>query len=171
MLWTDCKLELFVNGAPLYKPIIQFLNWLARFQLYKVNLSCLETRPNGLKAGWINGLEAGSIFYKQPKWHESCTSLPNKQPVAWRVWKLAKLLTKHALTSMIVLQARQSNNSIDQILTEAIHDDVSWVSLVRLTSKAKTNTKNNGLAWLPGRVLQLLSFIATRRLLTMHKRC
>ena len=62
---------------------------------------------------------------------------------------------------MVVLQARQSNDSIDQILTEAIRDGVSWVSLVRLTNKAKTNMKNNGLAWLPGCVLQVLSFIAT----------
>ena len=35
-MWqTDCKLDQFVNGPPVYKPVIQFLNWLARFQLYK----------------------------------------------------------------------------------------------------------------------------------------
>ena len=33
------------------KPVIQFLNWLAHFQLYKAKWSRLETRPNGLKAG------------------------------------------------------------------------------------------------------------------------
>ena len=32
MLRTDCKLDQFVNGPPVYKPVIQFFNWLARFQ-------------------------------------------------------------------------------------------------------------------------------------------
>ena len=35
MLQTDCKLDQFVNGPPVYKPVIEYLNWLARFQLYK----------------------------------------------------------------------------------------------------------------------------------------
>ena len=35
MLWTDCKLDQSVNGPPVYKPAIQFLKWLAHFQLYK----------------------------------------------------------------------------------------------------------------------------------------
>ena len=51
MLRTDLKLDQFVNGPPVYEPVIQFLNWLARFQLYTVKWSHLETRTNGLKAG------------------------------------------------------------------------------------------------------------------------
>ena len=51
MLRTDCKLDQFVNGPPVYKPVIQFLNGLACFQLYIAKWSRLETRPNGLKAG------------------------------------------------------------------------------------------------------------------------
>ena len=35
MLGTDYKLYQFVNRPPVYKPVIQFLNWLACFQLYK----------------------------------------------------------------------------------------------------------------------------------------
>ena len=44
MLWTDFKLDQFVNRPLVYTPVIQFLNWLARFQLYKVKWSSLETR-------------------------------------------------------------------------------------------------------------------------------
>jgi len=44
---------MFVNGPPVYKLIIQFLNWLASFQLYKVKWCCLKTGRNGLKAGWM----------------------------------------------------------------------------------------------------------------------
>ena len=36
MLQTNYKLDQFVNGPVVYKPVIQFLNWLARFQSYKV---------------------------------------------------------------------------------------------------------------------------------------
>ena len=51
-MWrTDCKLDQFVNRPLVYIPVIQFLNWLARFQLYKVKWSHLENRQNGLKAG------------------------------------------------------------------------------------------------------------------------
>ena len=38
MLRTDCKLDQFVNGPPVYKPVFHFLHWLARFQLYKATL-------------------------------------------------------------------------------------------------------------------------------------
>ena len=41
MLRTDCKLDQFVNGSPVYKPVNRFLNWLARFQLYKAKWSRL----------------------------------------------------------------------------------------------------------------------------------
>ena len=41
MLRTDCKLDQFVNGPPVYKPVNRFLNWLARFQLYKAKWSRL----------------------------------------------------------------------------------------------------------------------------------
>ena len=51
MLQTKCKLDLFANGPLVYKLIIQFLKWLACFQLYKANWSHLETRLNGFKAG------------------------------------------------------------------------------------------------------------------------
>ena len=51
MLQINCKLDQFVNGPPVCKLVIQFLNWLARFQLNKVKWYCSETRPNGLKAG------------------------------------------------------------------------------------------------------------------------
>ena len=97
----------------------QFLNRLACFQLYKVKWSRLETRPKGLKAGrtawklagWytssLNGMKAVQACQTNgpwPGWHESCTSLPNKWPVAWMAWKLAKLFLEH--TSNIVSQAR-----------------------------------------------------------------
>ena len=67
MLRNNYKLDQFVSGPFVYKLVIQFLNWLACFQLYKVKLSRLETRPNGLKDG---------------QRHENCTSWLNKQPVS-----------------------------------------------------------------------------------------
>ena len=52
MLRTDCELDQFVNGPPVYKPVGQFSNWLARFRSYKVKWSRLnKTRPDGLKPG------------------------------------------------------------------------------------------------------------------------
>ena len=41
MLQTDCKLDQFVNGPPVYKPVNRLINWLARFQLYKAKWSRL----------------------------------------------------------------------------------------------------------------------------------
>ena len=41
MLQTDCKLDQFVNGPPVCKPVNRFLNWLACFQLYKAKWSRL----------------------------------------------------------------------------------------------------------------------------------
>ena len=41
MLRTDCKLDQFVNGPLVYKLVNRFLNWLARFQLYKAKWSRL----------------------------------------------------------------------------------------------------------------------------------
>ena len=41
MLRTDCQLDQFVNGQIVYKSVIHFLNWLARFQLYKAKRSHL----------------------------------------------------------------------------------------------------------------------------------
>ena len=86
MLWTDCKLDQFVNRPlqtwPVCKwatTVLQFFNWLAHFQSYKVisfrnQIKQFETWPNGLEG------------YKQPKRHES-TSLPNKQQsVAQTTW-------------------------------------------------------------------------------------
>jgi len=31
MLQTNCKLDQFVNGPPVYTLVVQFLNWLACF--------------------------------------------------------------------------------------------------------------------------------------------
>ena len=66
------------NG--LYKPVTQFLKWLARFQLYKAKCSrletrldqawarmawsCLETRLNDSKQwlrSWLSGLQAAQM--------------------------------------------------------------------------------------------------------------
>ena len=69
---TDCKLDRFVNGPLIYKPVIHFLNTTVKW-------SCLETRLNF--ESWPNGLEVQQKVYKQPKLHESCINLLNKQPV------------------------------------------------------------------------------------------
>ena len=81
--WPVCKWPL------VYKPVVQFLNWLARFQLYKAKWSWAEHFES-----WPNGLEAGWMVYKQPEHHESCTSLPNKHPLARTAGRLAKWFTE-----------------------------------------------------------------------------
>ena len=66
MLRTDCKLNQFVNGPPVYKPVslvgplsiihsevVPFRNQAERFE------------------SWPNGLEAGRMVYKQPERHEA----------------------------------------------------------------------------------------------------
>ena len=58
MLQTEYKPNRFVNRPPIYEPIIQLLNWFARFWLYKVKWSCSETSLNGLKAGWKASMQA-----------------------------------------------------------------------------------------------------------------
>ena len=62
MLWANCKLNQLKNGPPVYKPVIQFVNWLAHFQLYETKWSHLKTRLNILKTG----LKAGEWFTSSP---------------------------------------------------------------------------------------------------------
>lgn len=58
LLRTDCKLDQFVNGPRVYKPVIQFLNLVARFQFYKTTLAVpfrnqaerFENRSSDLRA-------------------------------------------------------------------------------------------------------------------------
>ena len=81
--WPVCKQATAVT---------HFLNWLACFQLYK------QSGPV-YKAGrtvWKLAERLGSWLkvYKQPERDESCTNLPNKQPVAQTAWQLAKWFTE-----------------------------------------------------------------------------
>ena len=63
MLRIDCKLDQFVSGSPVYKSVVQFLNWLARFQLYKTKWSRLDTGFERFES-WPNGLKAGRMAWK-----------------------------------------------------------------------------------------------------------
>ena len=56
MLQTNCKLDQFVNGPPVYKPVIQFLNWLAGFQLYKQVIPFMNQAERF--ESWLKGLQA-----------------------------------------------------------------------------------------------------------------
>ena len=66
MFWANCKLNQLKNGPPVYKLVIQFVNWLAHFQLYETKWSHLETRLNILKTGLklVNGLQAAWMAWK-----------------------------------------------------------------------------------------------------------
>ena len=66
MLWADYKPDQFINGPLRFINWSSTLHWLAHFKIYKTMCFCLETRPNGLEAGWI--------LYKQPEWHASYTN-------------------------------------------------------------------------------------------------
>ena len=97
MLRTDCKLDQFVNGPPVYKRVIPgwpAFNVQRKVVLFRNRAERFESWPNSVEARWM--------VYKWPERHESCTSLPNKQPVAWTAWKLYKLAeqTARGLNSM-----------------------------------------------------------------------
>ena len=68
MLWTDCR-------PPVYKPVIQVLNLLARFQLYKVKLFYLDQAE--LFESWTNSMEAFFFFYDNFAWITTCTNIYN----------------------------------------------------------------------------------------------
>ena len=55
MLRTNYKLDQFVNGPPVYKLVIQFLNWLACFQLYKHSGPVYKPA----RTSWLNSFGAG----------------------------------------------------------------------------------------------------------------
>ena len=67
------------------------------------------------------------------------------------MWKLAERFTEACKQGSLMTSA-----SVDQTL-KVIHTSIGWVSLARLTSKAKTNMKKNWLALFPDCVSQLLS--------------
>ena len=182
MLWTDCKLDQFVNGrllskscsqltnssarflngttlfciveswptsseklddqfinqSPGYKLIIQFLNWLACFQLYKTKWSRLETGPNGLKPG-RTAWKLAEWFTSSPNaMHKAVQAYQTNSP--WPEWQERRTndLLKH--TSKIVSQVkfnqrqRGSDTEIDPCWC--------WLGLACETKrKAKTNMK------------------------------
>ena len=69
-----------MNGPLVHKLVIQFLNWLARFQLYKAKY--LVYKPGRMVSklaewlgSWLNGLQTAQTKLKLYK-------LANKQPIA-----------------------------------------------------------------------------------------
>ena len=103
MLRADYKLEQFVNGPLVYKPVIPFLNLLAHFSNIQSEVVPFENLAKWCE-DWLNGLEAGWLVYKYPEWHESCTNLPNKPPMTQMTWNLAEWFTE--ATSKVVSQTR-----------------------------------------------------------------
>ena len=128
MLWADYKPDQFINGPPWFINWSSTLHWLAHFKIYKTMCSCLETRPNGLEAGWI--------LYKQPECHASYTRWLDKQPMAQTAWKLDEWFTDEKHTSKVVLQARPNKVSMNQILKAFHTSDAGLVGFKRVTSKA-----------------------------------
>ena len=104
----------FINQQPIYKlvgplsiiqsKVVPFRNWAEQ----------CESSQNNLEVGWM--------VYKQPEWHDSCTSLPNNMPERHESWPNN-------------LQAYEQDNLAG----------VGRISLAKLASKAKTNIKKNWL--------------------------
>lgn len=87
VLQTNCKLDQFENRPPVHKQVIQFF-WSAHFWIYKAKWSLIETRLNGLEAGWISAagtawklcklarwLESGKTSSLWPEWHERWSTI------------------------------------------------------------------------------------------------
>ena len=88
MLPTNCKLEKFVNGPPVYKLIIQFLKWLVCFQLYEAKWSNSQTRLNSLAEqlrSWLNGLQTVHTAWKLYLLAEQTARGSNDQMIYWSI--------------------------------------------------------------------------------------
>ena len=67
---TDCKLDQFVNGPPVYKLV-------GPLSIIQTKVIPFINQAKQLES-WLIGLEVGCKVYKQPERDESCTNLPNK---------------------------------------------------------------------------------------------
>ena len=76
--WPVCK---WATGLYTSHPVFKLVGPLSIIQSEVVPFRKQAERFES----WSNGLEAGWMVYKQPEQHDSCISLPNKQPI-WAEW-------------------------------------------------------------------------------------
>ena len=139
MLQTDCKLDQFVNGPPVYKQVIQFLNLVGPLSIIQGEVVPFRNRPNGLKAG-RTAWKLAEWFTSSPNCMKAVQACRTNSPWLKRHESWPNGLQKH--TNKVVAQAHDtpSNVSADQIV-KAICVGVGWVLLAKLTSQANTNIK------------------------------